>query len=55
MNGVGNCKGTGSSVHNNHVACYVNQPSNCNDLVDSGSNPGEQVSAQACKKDTTGI
>ena len=49
-NGFGNCKGTGSPDHNNNVVCYVNHPSNCTDLVDSGTNPGEKFSAQACIK-----
>ena len=29
--------------------CYVNQPSSCEDLKNSGDNPGKQVSAEACK------
>ena len=28
--------------------CYVVQPSGCDDLVDSESNPGEKFSAEAC-------
>ena len=30
--------------------CYVNQPSNCSDLVDSITHPGEQKSSDACKR-----
>ena len=49
-NGVGNCKGTKPSQFNgDHVACYVHQPSSCADLEDSISNPGEKLSAKACK------
>lgn len=33
--------------------CYVNQPSNCSDLVDSKSHSGKQWSFDACK-DTEG-
>ena len=29
--------------------CYVNQPSSCTDLVDSGTNKGKQMSGEACK------
>ena len=28
--------------------CYVIQPSSCGDLVDSGANPGEKFSEEAC-------
>ena len=46
-NGVGNCKGARDSDFNN-FACYVIQPSNCNDLKNSSTNPGEKLSAEAC-------
>ena len=45
--GIGNCEGT-KSVAFGKVACYVNQPSSCSDLKNSGTNPGEKYSAVAC-------
>ena len=48
-NNVGNCKGKKpSQFGRKFVACYVTQPSNCTDLKDSGTNPGEQLSVNAC-------
>ena len=44
--GFGNCKKehpTGKPL------CYVTLPSSCSDLRDSGSNPGEKWSFEACK------
>ena len=47
--GVGNCKGRKPTPFQDaHSACYVVQPSNCNDLINSITNPGEQLSAEAC-------
>lgn len=48
VNGVGNCQGTKSPELGDRLACYVNQPSSCRDLLDSGTNPGEKYSAEAC-------
>ena len=48
--GFGNCfKRSGHSKHDGNVVCYVEQPSTCSDLIDSRSNPGEKISAEACK------
>ena len=48
--GVGNCTGAKPSQYNHkHFTCYVVQPSNCTDLTDSHTNPGEKLSAEACK------
>ena len=48
-NNVGNCKGKKpSQFGKKFVACYVTQPSSCTDLKDSGTNPGEQLSVNAC-------
>ena len=50
-NNVGNCRGTKpSQFGRKFVACYVVQPSSCIDLRDSGTNHGEQLSADACAK-----
>ena len=46
--GVGNCEGRKPTPFKESHACYVVQPSNCNDLVNSTTNPGEQLSAEAC-------
>ena len=49
QNNVGNCKGKKpSQFRRKFVACYVTQPSGCTDLKDSGTNPGEKLSANAC-------
>jgi len=47
-NGYGNCKKQDSDF-GGLVSCYVNLPSTCTDLVQSGSNPGKYLSAGACK------
>ena len=48
-NGYGKCKKESpTSKHQGGKMCYVFQPSNCTDLVDSGTDPGEQYSAVAC-------
>ena len=47
-NGYGNCKKVLPSI--GKVTCYVKQPSICTDLENSGSDPGEQYSAQACEQ-----
>ena len=48
--GFGNCfKRSGHSKHGGNVVCYVEQPSTCSDLIESKANPGEKVSAEACK------
>ena len=46
-NGYGNCAKL-APTYGNKAICYVNQPSNCGDLKNSGSNPGEKTSAEAC-------
>ena len=52
-NGYGQCKL--KDLYHGHVrdnfVCYVNQPSNCDDLYASVSNPGKKLSAIPCKKD----
>ena len=49
QNNVGNCQGKKpSQFRRKFVACYVTQPSDCTDLKDSGTNPGEQLSVNAC-------
>ena len=42
--GWGNCQ----KSNDGDVMCYVKQPSSCSDVRDSGSNPGEQYSYEAC-------
>ena len=42
--GYGNCQ----KEHNGNPICYVELPSSCNDLKQSGSVPGEQWSFEAC-------
>ena len=42
--GWGNCQ----KSNDGDVMCYVKQPSSCSDVRDSGSNPGEQYSYDAC-------
>ena len=47
--GRGNClTDSQSNKHNGRKMCYVVQPSGCSDLVDSGANPGEKFSEEAC-------
>ena len=49
QNNVGNCKGKKpSQFQRKFFACYVDQPSSCTDLKDSGTNSGEQLSVNAC-------
>ena len=52
-NGFGKCqKASVRSVSPQAIdamVCYVNQPSNCNDLYDSTTNPDKQLSAEACR------
>ena len=47
--GNGNCQTRSeANLHLGKKMCYVVQPSGCDDLVESGSNPGEMFSAKAC-------
>ena len=48
--GFGNCNGHSKFSKVSFRACFVKLPSNCADLVDSDSNPGKKISAQACKE-----
>ena len=48
--GFGNCNGHSKFSKISFRACFVKLPSNCADLVDSDSNPGKKISAQACKE-----
>ena len=48
--GFGNCSGHSKFSKVSFRACFVKLPSNCADLVDSDSNPGKKISAQACKE-----
>ena len=46
---VGNCKGRKPiQFKQADFACYVVQPSNCSDLKNSTTNPGEKLSVEAC-------
>ena len=48
--GVGNCTGEKPEQFDGvKQACYVNLPSTCTDLEDSVTNPGEKLSAKACR------
>ena len=47
QNGVGRCQ-TNTWGHGNRYNCYVRLPSNCTDLVNSSTDPGEKLSAEAC-------
>ena len=50
--GQGNCKQkSGMAEFLGKYTCYVNQPSSCNDLMPSKSNPGEMVSMIPCEKE----
>lgn len=52
--GNGNCQTTSNiGGHNDMPVCYVKQPSNCLDLVDSSDAPGNQYSAEACQNGCT--
>lgn len=35
-------------------SCFVNQPSSCNDLVNSTTYPGKQLSAEPCEDENEG-
>ena len=47
--GHGQCK-TNHSTTGGRQFCYVNQPSNCTDLLPSETDPGKKISAEACNK-----
>jgi len=47
-NGFGDCKKE-DSAFGGAVSCYVNLPTNCTDLKQSGTNPEKYLSAQACQ------
>ena len=47
--GIGNCRAKEDRF--DAVVCYVNQPSNCGDVVGSNTNGGELLSAEACRKE----
>ena len=46
--GYGNCKLKSYASQSFREFCYVNQPSNCSDLISSKSIVGEQFSSEAC-------
>ena len=52
-NGIGNCTKR-ISLFNWKYICYVNQPSSCSDLMDSGTNVGKQISGEACGHKNSG-
>ena len=52
-NGYGNCKKQSTNL-GGKFTCYVNQPSSCTDRKDSGTDPGKQYSAEACKEQNQG-
>ena len=43
-----NQSGYGNCLDDEYNMCYVEQPSSCSDLVDSGDLPGEKYSEEAC-------
>merc|ERR1712096_519194 len=51
-NGIGKCQHRvkiGDSIaFGGQVACYVNHPTSCSDVIPSESNPGKYLSAEAC-------
>ena len=47
-NGYGNCE-KGHINKNNLTVCYVHQPTNCPDVLDSSAFPGRQISSYACR------
>ena len=49
VHGFGNCRDRKNVHQGNKAICYVNLPSDCNDLVDSIMIPGEKSSAEACQ------
>ena len=49
--GFGNCTGFSKfSFHGSLIACFVQLPSSCNDLIKSTAYPGKQISVQACQE-----
>ena len=46
--GYGNCKFKSYASQSFREFCYVDQPSNCSDLISSKSIVGEQFSSEAC-------
>ena len=49
--GFGNCTGFSKfSFHGSLVACFVQLPSSCKDLVNSSAYPGKKISVQACEE-----
>ena len=42
------CKTYGNCIGRNPI-CYVNEPSNCQDLKDSEKHPGKRYSSEACR------
>ena len=51
IDGYGNCQ-KGHPNKNNLNVCYVNQPNNCPDTLQSGALRGREISAYACKQYT---
>ena len=49
VGGHGQCK-TSHSTTGDQPFCYVNQPSNCTDLLPSETDPGRKISAKACEE-----
>merc|ERR1712112_307430 len=51
-NGIGKCQHRvkiGDAIaFGGQVACYVNEPTSCSDVIPSESNPGKYLSAEAC-------
>ena len=52
---VGNCEGKRPMQFNTTTACYVNLPSNCSDLKESMTCPGEMLSTEACNFNELGL
>ena len=52
--GFGNCE-RGSASFGNQAVCYVDLPSSCSDLTESRTNPGQKLSAEACKESKYGL
>ena len=49
--GFGNCTGFSKfSFHGSLIACFVQLPSSCKDLINSTAYPGKQISVQACQE-----
>jgi len=47
--GYGQCKKSEPSILGGSMFCYVDFPSSCTDLLESGTNPGVWYSAQPCQ------